>query len=76
MTMTDGPHPFRIFRDLPTAANDVQTVPSDNATTEYFRRRERAERAAAKLAVSPAARRAHQKLAQLCANLAGEPAAK
>jgi hypothetical protein len=36
----------------------------DVESLEYFRRRERAERAAAKSAVSQAARRAHQELAQ------------
>ena len=36
----------------------------DQESQEYFRRRERAERAAAKNAVSEAARRAHQELAQ------------
>jgi hypothetical protein len=37
---------------------------------DYFRRRERAERAAAKHAVSEAARRVHQELAQNYAELA------
>lgn len=36
----------------------------DPESEDYFRRRERAERAAAKQAVSEAARRAHQELAQ------------
>ena len=36
----------------------------DSETSEYFRRRERAERAAAKIAATEAARRAHQELAQ------------
>jgi hypothetical protein len=36
----------------------------DQDTQEYFRRRERAERAAAKSAANDAARRAHQELAQ------------
>lgn len=36
----------------------------DQESEEYLRRRERAERAAAKLASSEAARRAHQELAQ------------
>jgi hypothetical protein len=36
---------------------------------EYFLRRERAERAAAKSAVSQAARQAHQELAQKYADL-------
>jgi hypothetical protein len=36
---------------------------------EYFERRERAERAAAKKAVCPEARRAHQQLAQSYAEL-------
>lgn len=41
---------------------------------EYFRRRELAERAAAKSATSEAARRVHQELAQNYANLVrGEP---
>lgn len=36
----------------------------DRDSLDYFRRRERAERAAAKNAVSESARRAHQELAQ------------
>jgi hypothetical protein len=36
----------------------------DSDSSDYFRRRERAERAAAKIAVTEAARRAHQELAQ------------
>jgi len=36
----------------------------DQDNLDYFRRRERAERAAAKNAASEAARRAHQELAQ------------
>ena len=76
MTMTDGPHPFQIFRDVSTAADDVPMDPCDNATTEYFWRRERAERAASEVAASPAARRAHQELAQLFATLARGPAVK
>jgi hypothetical protein len=36
----------------------------DQATTDYFRRRELVERAAAKSAASQAARRIHQELAQ------------
>ena len=36
----------------------------DEDSQDYFRRRERAERAAAKNAASEAARRAHQELAQ------------
>jgi hypothetical protein len=36
----------------------------DQESQDYFRRRELAERAAAKGAVSPAARRVHQELAQ------------
>ena len=41
----------------------------DQATQDYFRRRERAERAAAKCAASDAARRAHQELAQNYADI-------
>jgi hypothetical protein len=41
----------------------------DRESQEYFRRRELAERAAAKYAASPAARRAHQELAQGYARL-------
>lgn len=37
---------------------------SHQESLEYFRRRERAERAAAKHAASEAARRVHQELAQ------------
>jgi hypothetical protein len=36
----------------------------DQETLDYFRRRELAERSAAKSAISDAARRAHQELAQ------------
>lgn len=41
----------------------------DPDAAEYFRRRERAERAAAKRATSDGARRAHQELAQSYAEL-------
>lgn len=41
----------------------------DQESQDYFRRRERAERAAAKSAISDAARRAHQELAQSYADL-------
>jgi len=41
----------------------------DLDSLEYFQRRERAERAAAKNAISQAARRAHQELAQKYADL-------
>lgn len=41
----------------------------DQESLEYFRRRERAERAAAKTAESEAARRVHQELAQGYAQL-------
>lgn len=41
----------------------------DHETADYFRRRELAERAAAKSAPTDAARRAHQQLAQGYAEL-------
>jgi hypothetical protein len=41
----------------------------------YFEQRERAERAAAKKAACPEARRIHQQLAQNYATLARQPAA-
>jgi hypothetical protein len=41
----------------------------DQNSADYFRRRERAERAAAKSAGSEAARRVHQELAQNYADL-------
>lgn len=41
----------------------------DEEAQDYFRRRERAERAAAKCAACDAARRAHQELAQSYAEL-------
>jgi hypothetical protein len=41
----------------------------DQASQDYFRQRERAERAAAKHAASEATRRAHQELAQNYAEL-------
>ncbi len=41
----------------------------DQQSAEYFRKRERAERAAAKVATSDAARRVHQELAQSYAEL-------
>ena len=47
----------------------------DYETIEYFRRRERAERAAAKNAASEAARRVHQELAQSYAELLRRPSA-
>jgi len=37
---------------------------TDSDSSDYFRRRERAERAAAKVAATAAARRVHQELAQ------------
>jgi hypothetical protein len=42
---------------------------NDNQSVEYFRRREQAERAAAKYAGSDAARRVHQELAENYAEL-------
>lgn len=44
--------------------NDQWGPMSHQDSLEYFRRRERAERAAAKQAASEAARRVHQELAQ------------
>ena len=44
----------------------------DSDSVEYFRNRERTERAAAKKAASEAARRVHQELAQGYAALARE----
>jgi hypothetical protein len=41
----------------------------DQPTFEYYQRRERAERTAAKYAGSPEARRAHQELAQAYAEM-------
>jgi len=41
-------------------------------SAEYYRTRERAERAAAKTASCPEARRAHQELAQAYADLAAD----
>ena len=46
----------------------------DQESADYFRRREFAERAAAKNAVTDAARRAHQELAQSYAELLRKPA--
>jgi hypothetical protein len=42
---------------------------ADHESLEYFRRREQIERAAAKQAASPTARRIHQELAQQYADL-------
>lgn len=47
----------------------------DQQSLDYFRRRELAERAAAKQAASGAARRVHQELAQEYARLLARPAA-
>ena len=44
----------------------------DRATSEYYQRRERAERAAAKSASCPQARRVHQELAQAYAGILQE----
>ena len=41
----------------------------DQQSAEYFRKRERTERAAAQIAASDAARRVHQELAQSYAEL-------
>ena len=41
----------------------------DSDSSDYFRRRERAERAAAKIAGTEAARRAHQEMAQSYAEM-------
>lgn len=46
---------------------------SNSESQDYFRRRERAERAAAKNAASEAARRIHQELAQSYAALLRKP---
>jgi hypothetical protein len=48
---------------------------SDSESHDYFRRRERAERAAAKNAATEAARRIHQQLAQGYAALLRKPGA-
>jgi hypothetical protein len=48
---------------------------SDSETAAYFRRRERAERAAAKIAATEAARRVHQELAQRYAAMLRSPSA-
>ena len=45
----------------------------DEKSADYFRRRELAERAAAKKALSGAARRVHQELAQGYAELLRKP---
>jgi hypothetical protein len=46
---------------------------ADHESLDYFRRRERSERAAAKNAASEAARRVHQELAQSYAELTLRP---
>jgi len=48
----------------------MESTSSETADEDYLRRREKAERAAAKKASSPAARRIHQDLAQAYAGLA------
>jgi hypothetical protein len=53
--------PITVFRDEP-GTRDFRCA---EMTSDYLRRREQAERAAAKASDSLAARRAHQELAQL-----------
>jgi hypothetical protein len=53
--------PIRVFHHEPlVCSDDLEHLPVD-----YLRRREHAERAAAKASTTVAARRAHQELAQL-----------
>jgi hypothetical protein len=79
MAMVDGPSPFVVFRDSlsppaeDTASDEPEGVQVGRVTSEYFRMRERAERAAAKDAKCVAARRVHQKLAQFYAALVAGP---
>ncbi len=74
MTMVDGPFPFVLFHDPPAlAARDApveREASCDGISFEYFEARERAEKAAAKVATSLAARRIHQELAQIYGALA------
>jgi hypothetical protein len=49
-------------------------VPTDQQLSCYYSQRERAERAAAEAALSPAAKLAHERLASLYAELAERPA--
>jgi hypothetical protein len=57
-----------VFRDAPGVSNGSPPEDRDNSldrsSAEYWRARERAERAAAKNASSPLARGVHQELAQ------------
>jgi hypothetical protein len=72
MAMVEASGPIIIFRDAPglSAREQPSELGAGNAAGDYFRSRERAERAAAKAAKSAAGRRAHQELAQTYALLA------
>jgi len=56
-------HPPDNYRDSMESC-ELSGRAMDQETLDYFRRRELAERSAAKNAISEAARRAHQELAQ------------
>jgi hypothetical protein len=58
---------------LPTAGCAGWQLPEPCGDEDYFRAREQAERAAAKAAVSKAARAIHQELAQIYGRLARQP---
>jgi len=70
MNVDPGSGPIVVYRDFPSErpAHAGSTELSDDK--DYFRAREQAERAAAKAAVSTRARRIHQQLAQVYAQLA------
>src|SRR5687768_6247141 len=62
----DKLHPVVVFR----GCGSPESTASPTFDEDYLRRREKAERAAAKKASSPSARRIHQDLAQAYAGLA------
>ena len=64
---------FVVFTDQAGEEQDAVRVPNDSAAIDYFRKREWAERAAAKRAESVVARSVHQTLAQHYAALSQRP---
>ena len=70
MTQVEPSSPVIVFSAAPgEPSNEVDQKPDNQAATDYFRRREQIERAAAKTAKSHTARSIHQILAQNYASL-------
>jgi phosphoribosylaminoimidazole-succinocarboxamide synthase len=69
MNVDPGSGPIVVYREFPSEQADSAS-PRSSDDKDYFRAREHAERAAAKAAVSTRARRIHQQLAQVYAQLA------